>query len=135
MSITLLGPALAAAYLVMVALLVGSFINLAADRVPRAESVLRPRSHCRPCGRVLNVLDLLPVAGYLIRGGRCATCRAPIGATSPLVEAASGASMLAAILWLGIWPGAALGAVLVGLLGLGVVALSLARHRRAAEVR
>jgi prepilin signal peptidase PulO-like enzyme (type II secretory pathway) len=135
MSITLLGPAVAAAYLVMVALLVGSFINLAADRVPRAESVLRPRSHCRPCGRVLNVLDLLPVAGYLIRGGRCATCRAPIGATSPLVEAASGASMLAAILWLGIWPGAALGAVLVGLLGLGVVALSLARHRRAAEVR
>jgi leader peptidase (prepilin peptidase) / N-methyltransferase len=133
--IIVLLSAAAAAYLVVVALLVGSFINLAADRVPRGESVLRPRSHCRSCGRILNALDLLPVAGYLIRGGRCATCRVSIGASSPLVEAASGACMLVAIVWLGLWPGASLGVVLVALLGLGVVGLSLARHRRAAQAR
>ncbi len=34
------------AYLVVVALLLGSFINLAADRLPRRESLVRPRSHC-----------------------------------------------------------------------------------------
>ena len=55
------------AYLVLVALLIGSFINLAADRLPRGESVVSPRSHCRSCGRVLNVVDLFPVAGYLVR--------------------------------------------------------------------
>jgi leader peptidase (prepilin peptidase)/N-methyltransferase len=127
--------AVVAAYLVLVALLVGSFINLAADRLPRGESILRPRSHCRACGRVLNVVDLLPVAGYAVRGGRCATCRAPIGAGSPLVEAASGACMLVALVWLGLWPGALVGGVLVALIGLGVVGLSLARRRPAAEAR
>ena len=36
-----------AAYLVLVALLLGSFINMAADRLPRHESLVHPRSHCR----------------------------------------------------------------------------------------
>jgi prepilin signal peptidase PulO-like enzyme (type II secretory pathway) len=119
------------AYLVLVALLVGSFINLAADRVPRRESLVRPRSHCRSCGRVLNAVDLLPVAGFLLRRGRCATCRAPIGASSPLVEAACGACMLAALWWLGLWPGAALGFLLIALLGL--LAVDLAGRRSAAD--
>jgi leader peptidase (prepilin peptidase)/N-methyltransferase len=122
-------------YLVLVAMLLGSFINLAADRAPRGESLMRPRSHCRACGRVLNALDLVPVAGYLIRGGRCATCEAPIGASSPLVEAAAGAGMLAALAWLGLWPGAALGFALVALLGLAVVGLGVARGPSAAEAR
>jgi len=46
--------------------------DVAADRVPRGESIVRPRSHCRSCGRLLTVVDLLPVAGYLLRRGRCA---------------------------------------------------------------
>jgi prepilin signal peptidase PulO-like enzyme (type II secretory pathway) len=126
-------PLVVGAYLVLVAMLLGSFINLAADRAPRGESLVRPRSHCRGCGRVLNAVDLAPVAGYLIRGGRCATCKAPIGVTSPLVEAATGGAMVAALAWLGLWPGAALGFALVALLGLAVVGLGLARGRKAAE--
>lgn len=126
-------PLVVGAYLVLVAMLLGSFINLAADRAPRGESLVRPRSHCRACGRVLNAVDLAPVAGYLIRGGRCATCKAPIGVTSPLVEAATGGAMVAALAWLGLWPGAALGFALVALLGLAVVGLGLARGRKAAE--
>src|SRR6266550_1838179 len=77
---------LVAAYAVLVAALVGSFINLAADRVPRRESLVHPRSHCRSCGRVLNLVDLIPVAGYLVRRGRCATCGVQIGASAPLIE-------------------------------------------------
>jgi leader peptidase (prepilin peptidase)/N-methyltransferase len=123
------------AYLVLVALLIGSFINLAADRLPRGESLVRPRSHCRACGRVLGVLDLVPVAGYLIRGGRCATCRTPIGALSPLVEAAAGACMALSLMALGLWPGGAVGLLLVALLGLAVVALGYARRRLPAEAR
>ncbi len=115
----------AGAYLVLVALLVGSFINLAADRVPRGESVIRPRSHCRSCGRVLNAVDLLPVAGYLLRAGRCASCRVRIGVSSPLIEALCGGAMLAALGFLGLWPGA-----LVGLLAIAAVgAAALARGR------
>lgn len=123
------------AYAVLVALLCGSFINLAADRVPRGESVMRPRSHCRACNRRLNVVDLLPVAGYLLRGGRCATCRMPIGVSAPLVEAGAGALMLGAVVWLGAWPGVAVGALLVAWFGLGVVGLAVLRRPRAAEAR
>lgn len=122
---------LLAAYLVMVGLMFGSFINLAADRLPRGESVIRPRSHCRACGRELNVIDLIPVLGYALRGGRCASCRTPIGASSPVVEAVSGGSMLAAIAWLGLWPGALTGLVLVAVWGSAVVGFALLRREGA----
>ena len=124
-----------AAYAVLVALLCGSFINLAADRVPRRESLVRPRSHCRACDRQLNAIDLLPVAGYALRGGRCASCQTSIGVSAPLVEACTGALMLGAVVWLGAWPGVAVGALLVAWFGLGVVGLGVLRRPRAAEAR
>ena len=124
---------LVTAYLVLVGLMLGSFVNLAADRAPRGESLVRPGSHCRSCGRRLNALDLLPVAGYLVRGGRCATCRTPIGASAPMVELVSGGLMIGAIVWLGLWPGAAVGLALVGLWGLGVVGRAL-RNRSAEQL-
>src|SRR2546423_10728296 len=93
------------ASLVLVALLVGSFINLAADRLPRGESLVRPRSHCRSCGRVLNFVDLIPLGGYLIRRGRCATCGVSIGAASPALEALCGLSMLVSLGVLGLVTG------------------------------
>jgi prepilin signal peptidase PulO-like enzyme (type II secretory pathway) len=113
--------------------MLGSFINLAADRVPRGESIVRPRSHCRSCGRVLTAVDLLPVVGYLWRRGRCATCRTRIGRASPVVEAVSGVCMLAALVVLGLWPGALVGIALVALLGFGVTGLALMRRRARAE--
>jgi prepilin signal peptidase PulO-like enzyme (type II secretory pathway) len=121
------------AYLVLVGLMLGSFINLAADRAPRGESLVRPGSHCRSCGRRLNAIDLLPVAGYLLRGGRCASCRVPIGASAPMIELVSGGLMIVAIAWLGLWPGAAVGLTLVALWGLAVVGRAL-RNRSADQL-
>ncbi|OLE25300.1 MAG: hypothetical protein AUG44_16435 [Actinobacteria bacterium 13_1_20CM_3_71_11] len=119
--------ALVGTYAVLVAALVGSFINLAADRVPRRESVVRPRSRCRSCGRVLNLVDLIPVAGYLIRAGRCATCAVPIGASSPMIEGLCALSMLTAISLLGLARGAAAGFAAVALIGAVWVGTSVAR--------
>jgi leader peptidase (prepilin peptidase) / N-methyltransferase len=127
-----IGPFISA-YLVLVALLVGSFINLAADRLPRGESVIHPRSHCRSCGRQLNTLDLLPVVGYALRGGRCASCRARIGMASPMVEAVAGGLMLLALLGLGLWAGAVTGLALVASWGVVVIGLAIRRRRRAGE--
>lgn len=115
------------AYLMLVALLVGSFINLAADRLPRRESLVRPRSHCRACGRVLNFVDLIPVAGYLIRGGRCASCGVSIGAWAPAVEALCGALMVAPLVLFGLVPGAVAGVAAIAVAGVAVVGLSFAR--------
>ena len=121
------------AYLVLVGLLLGSFINLAADRLPRRESLVRPRSHCRSCGRVLNVVDLIPVAGYVIRKGRCAACGVPIGALSPAIEAVCGACMAAAIAALGIGRGAAVGFALVAVVGVTAVTAGFGRVRTKPE--
>lgn len=119
------------AYLVVVALLAGSFINLAADRLPRGESVVRPRSHCRTCGRVLNVVDLIPVLGYVFRRGRCATCGASIGITSPVVEGLCGAAMLASVALLGPLRGAAAGLTVVYLVGVATIRFRSGRLPRA----
>jgi prepilin signal peptidase PulO-like enzyme (type II secretory pathway) len=102
-------------YLGIVGLLIGSFINLARDRLPRGESIVRPRSHCRSCGRQLDTVDLLPVVGYFVRGGKCATCRTPIGISAPFVELISGATM--ALPAVGLGPG---WGALVGLAGAAV---------------
>lgn len=80
-----------AVWLAVLGLVLGSFLNLVIDRAPKGESIVHPRSHCPACGRVLNVLDLVPVAGYLVRGGRCATCGAAIGWRQPALELACAA--------------------------------------------
>jgi leader peptidase (prepilin peptidase)/N-methyltransferase len=117
------------AYLVLVGLMLGSFINLTADRLPRRESLLRPRSHCRSCGRELDAVDLIPVGGYLIRAGRCATCGVAIGASSLAVEAACGAVMLVPLALLGPWPGALVGFAAVSLVGVAAVGSAVGRAR------
>jgi len=116
------------AYLVFLGLVLGSFINLAADRLPRGESIMSPRSHCRSCNRQLNTVDLLPVIGYIVRRGRCASCGDPIGASSPIVEAVAGACMLSPIVWFGVWPGAVAGMGLVAAWGLAVTGLAARRY-------
>lgn len=121
-----------AAYVVLFGLMAGSFVNLAADRVPRGESVITPGSHCRQCGRRLNAIDLLPVAGYLLRRGRCATCGTSIGVSSPLIEATCGVLVAVPVIWLGLWPGALAGLLLLALYGGGVVSVAM-RRRRPAE--
>jgi prepilin signal peptidase PulO-like enzyme (type II secretory pathway) len=113
----------AGSYLVLVALLLGSFINLAADRLPRGESLIRPRSHCRACGRQLNAVDLIPVGGYLVRRGRCAGCGVAIGRASLAVEVACGVAMAVPLISLGLLGGAALGFLGVALVGAAAVTL------------
>ena len=122
-------------YAVVVASLLGSFINLAADRLPRGESLVRPRSHCRGCGRILNVVDLIPVAGFVIRRGGCATCGVSIGLSSPLVEAACVVAMAAAIGFGGLYPGAVAGFAMVALIGSIRILLGFVRPTATREAR
>jgi leader peptidase (prepilin peptidase)/N-methyltransferase len=74
----------------------GSFLNVCIYRLPRGESLLFPASRCPHCGRRLNVLDLIPLVGYLLLLGRCRGCRAPISPRYPLVELLTGLIFLQA---------------------------------------
>jgi leader peptidase (prepilin peptidase)/N-methyltransferase len=73
----------------LLGLAVGSFLNVVIHRVPRAESLVRPGSHCPACGHAIRTRHNLPLVGWLVLRGRCADCRSPISARYPLVELAT----------------------------------------------
>lgn len=65
---------------------IGSFLNVVAWRLPRQESVVRPRSHCPRCGTTLRWDDNIPVLSWLLLRGRCRHCGSGISARYPAVE-------------------------------------------------
>lgn len=67
----------------------GSFLSTAAIRWPKGGQVTRGRSVCDGCGRVLGVVDLIPILGFLIRRGRCHTCGAAIDRRHVALEVAA----------------------------------------------
>lgn len=67
--------------------ILGSYINMAAYRLPRGIStVSRSRSFCPKCDHQLSWYDNLPILSFLMLGGKCRYCRAPIPARYLLTE-------------------------------------------------
>ena len=72
-------------------LLVGSFLNAWAYRLPRWISVARGRSVCPACDELIAWYDNLPLVSYFLLHGRCRACGAHISLRYPLGEAATAA--------------------------------------------
>ena len=68
-------------------LLIGSFLNVVAHRVPTRMSLAMPASHCPSCETPIKPYDNIPVLSWLLLRGRCRSCSEPISARYPLVEA------------------------------------------------
>src|SRR5580704_7106152 len=83
--------ALTIIYCGVLGLMVGSFLNVVIYRVPRGESIVRPRSACPSCGAPIAGRDNIPVVSWLLLRGHCRQCAAPISGRYPLVEAGCGA--------------------------------------------
>lgn len=75
----------------------GSFLNVCIDRLPREESIVSPPSHCPQCQRTLRPLELIPIFSYLILGGRCRTCEEKIPLRVLWVEIGTG--VLFVLIW------------------------------------
>jgi leader peptidase (prepilin peptidase)/N-methyltransferase len=67
-------------------LMLGSFFNVVIWRLPRGESLVAPGSHCPGCGTPVRPYDNVPVLSWLLLGGRCRSCAAPISVRYPSVE-------------------------------------------------
>jgi leader peptidase (prepilin peptidase)/N-methyltransferase len=107
-------PALLQGCAAVLGLLVGSFLNVVALRLPvmmvrawRREcvellgggspssadepfSLLQPPSRCPHCGRAIRAWENIPVLSWLLLRGRCSACAKPISIRYPIVEALTG---------------------------------------------
>jgi len=81
----------------LLGLFIGSFLNVCIYRLPRAESIVWPGSHCPACGAAVKPWDNIPLLSYLLLRGRCRQCAAPIALRYPLVE------LISALLALGLF--------------------------------
>ena len=106
--------------------LLGSFLNVCVYRLPRHESVVRPRSRCPKCGTLVAWYDNVPVLSWLALRGKCRHCGARITIQYPLVEAAVAAIWALAVCRLGVTAGALSTALFLTLL-LGIL-LTDAQH-------
>jgi len=66
---------------------IGSFVNVLAYRMPRRESVVKPRSRCPQCNTQIAAYDNIPVISWLLLRGHCRHCGTSIPVRYPLVEA------------------------------------------------
>ncbi len=56
----------------------GSFINVVADRLPAGKSIISPPSHCSECQYKIPARDNIPIFSYLWLRGHCRNCGAAI---------------------------------------------------------
>jgi leader peptidase (prepilin peptidase)/N-methyltransferase len=80
----------------LLGLVVGSFLNVCIYRLPLEQSLAYPPSRCMSCNRRLRWFENIPVFAWIALGGKCRTCRTPIPAVYPLVEAFTGAMFVLA---------------------------------------
>lgn len=91
-------------------LLVGSFLNVLVDRLPRGKSIIKGRSHCDKCKKELAWYDLVPLFSFLFLKGKCRYCRTPLSLYYPLIELTTGIMFALIFLFVG---GASINAITI----------------------
>ncbi|MFQ5716458.1 MAG: prepilin peptidase [Nitrospinales bacterium] len=95
-------PWLLTGFIFFIGLAVGSFLNVCIYRMPIAQSVVSPRSHCPSCKSLIRVQDNVPVISYILLRGKCRQCGASISPVYPLVELGAGVLFAAVFIKFGI---------------------------------
>ena len=83
-------------------LVLGSFLNVVAARVPLRRSVVKPGSACMSCGTALAWRDNIPLVSWGLLRGRCRHCGARIPWRYPAVELATAVLFAACLLVFGL---------------------------------
>lgn len=82
---------------VIAAPFVGSFLAMLAHRLPRGLGFVGGRSRCDHCAAQLGLAELIPIASWLWRRGRCRHCGSAIAVDNLMLEVAA----LVLALWAG----------------------------------
>ena len=91
-------------YALILGLLIGSFLNVVILRLPKAQSLAYPGSHCTSCGTPIRAYDNIPVLSWLILRGKCRACKSPISSLYPTIELLMG--LLSVLIFLRVIPDA-----------------------------
>lgn len=67
-------------------LIVGSFLNVVILRLDSIESIIKGRSHCPKCKKILGWKDLIPFLSFVLLRGKCRYCNNSISWQYPAVE-------------------------------------------------
>src|SRR3954465_3238741 len=78
------------AFVAPLGLIIGSFLNVVAYRLPRGESIVKPRSRCTTCGTEGRSIDKIPLLSWLGPRARCPPRPAHRSARYPAVELVTG---------------------------------------------
>jgi leader peptidase (prepilin peptidase) / N-methyltransferase len=79
----------------------GSFANVIIYRMPKGESVVKPRSRCNHCGTQIQWKHNIPILSWILLRGKCAYCGAQFSARYPLVELVMALSFLTTFIFVG----------------------------------
>src|SRR5688572_12904041 len=74
------------AWLFFVGASVGSFLNVVVYRLPRGMNLVHPSSRCPHCLHPIRLRDNIPILSWLLLGGNCRDCKAPISSRYFFVE-------------------------------------------------
>lgn len=78
------------AFIFVIGLIVGSFLNVVILRTISNESIVFPGSKCPKCQTPLKWCHNIPVLSYIFLRGKCAFCKEKISIQYPLVELLTG---------------------------------------------
>jgi len=79
-----------------------SFYGVLSTRGPVGESIVKPRSHCNKCKRVLHFYELIPILSYIFLGGQCKSCKTKLPIYEPISEIMLGLAFSLSYLYYGV---------------------------------
>ncbi len=78
------------AFVFIIGLCIGSFLNVVILRALSDESIVFPASKCPKCQTPLKWWHNIPVISYIFLGGKCAFCKEKISIQYPIIELLTG---------------------------------------------
>lgn len=85
----------------VIAVCIGSFLNVVVLRAFTKESIVLPPSKCPKCHEKIKWYDNIPILSFLFLRGKCRFCKEPISIQYPIVELITGLVFVAIILAFG----------------------------------